>query len=79
MRGWYVICGSCGRKVEHHHSEPPCEVLRGWLTVSCWKGLESVEHYSFCSLSCLQEWVESHVPKVPEVFLKSFSEEEERT
>jgi endogenous inhibitor of DNA gyrase (YacG/DUF329 family) len=79
MRGWYVSCGSCGRKVEHHHSQPPCVVLRGWLTVSHWKGLESVDHYSFCCPRCLQEWVDSQVPRVPEVFLKSFGKEEERT
>lgn len=77
MRGWYVICYFCGRKVEHHHSDPPCQVLGGWLTVSCWRGLESVDHYSFCSLSCVQGWVGSQVPSIPEVFLKSFAEEEE--
>ncbi len=78
MRGWHVICYCCDRKVEHHDSEPPCEVLRGWLTVSYWKGRESVDHYSFCSLSCLQEWVDSHVPKIPEIFLRSFGEGEDR-
>jgi endogenous inhibitor of DNA gyrase (YacG/DUF329 family) len=79
MRGWYVICGSCGRKVENPHSEPPCEVLKGWLTVSYWKGLESVDHYNFCCPRCLQEWVDGQVPRIPEVFLESFSEEEEET
>ena len=67
-------CHSCGRKAEVSEEELPCEVLRGWLTVSNWKGLESVDHYSFCSLSCLQRWVDSQVPRVPEVFLKSLEE-----
>ena len=69
------VCHSCGRKAEIGPEELPCEVLRGWLIVSNWKGLESVDHYSFCSLSCLQRWVDSQVPRVPEVFLKSLGEE----
>lgn len=69
------VCHSCGRKVEFNQKERPCDVLSGWLTVSHMKGLESVDHYSFCSFSCLKRWVISHVPEVPEVFLKSLGEE----
>jgi len=74
QRGCFV-CLSCGKKVEFALEEPPCKVLSGWLTVSHWKGLESVDHYSFCSFSCLQQWVDSQAPRIPEVFLKSLGEE----
>lgn len=71
----YCICHSCGRKVEFSQEELPCDILRDWLIVSCMKGLESVDRYSFCSFSCLQRWVDSQVPIVPEIFLKSLGEE----
>lgn len=67
-------CFSCGKKGEGSPGEPPCRALKGWLTLSHWKGVGSVEHYSFCSFSCLKSWVDAQVPKVPEIFLKSFEE-----
>jgi len=70
----YFICHSCGKRVEHSAEERPCEVLNGWLMVSQWKGLEAVEHYNFCSFSCLKTWTDTQVPQVPEVFLKAFEE-----
>lgn len=69
------FCQSCGKKVEFASEEPPCKALSGWLTVSQWKGLESVDHYIFCSFSCLQRWVDSQVPRIPKVFLKALGEE----
>jgi len=69
-------CQSCGKRVEYVRGEPPCEMLKGWLTVSYWKGSGSVEHYHFCSLSCLMSWVNAQVPRVPDVFLESFKEDE---
>ena len=71
----HLSCSSCGRSVEFSPQEPPCKMLEGWLTVSHWKGLGSVEHYSFCSLTCLESWVEAQVPRIPKVFLESFGEE----
>jgi len=79
----YAICASCGRKVEYtecsERRAPPddarCKVLHGWLSVSHWKGMGSVDHYDFCSLSCLQKWVEAQVPRVPKTFLKAFQDE----
>ena len=68
------VCLSCGKKREGSPEEPPCQALKGWLTVSHWKGIGSVEHYSFCSFSCLKSWVDAQVPRVPEIFLKSFEE-----
>ena len=68
------ICSSCGRKVESSSKEPPCEVLSGWLTLAHWEGLGSVEHYNFCSFTCLKRWVETQAPEVPKVFLDSFEE-----
>ena len=79
----YAICQSCGKKVEYTGcserltppEDAPCKVLTGWLTVSQWKGIGVVEHHDFCSLACLQRWVDSKVPKVPETFLKAFGQE----
>ena len=69
------ICHSCAKKAEYGPEERPCEVLSGWLTVSHWKGLGEVEHYNFCSFTCLKRWADAQVPQIPEVFLKSFERE----
>ena len=71
----HFSCHSCGKGVECPSGGPPCEALQGWLTVSYWKGLGSVEHYNFCSFSCLKSWVDAQVPTIPEVFLESFGED----
>lgn len=68
-------CYSCGKRAECCTEEVPCEMLKGWFTVSCWKGLSVVEHYNFCSFSCLKFWVDAQVPQIPEVFLESFGED----
>jgi len=73
-----LSCNSCSKEVECPPGEPPCEVLKGWFTVSQWEGPGAVSHYYFCSLSCLKSWVSNRVPKVPQVFLKSFGEDESR-
>ena len=73
-----LSCNSCGKEVECPPGEPPCEVLNGWFTVSQWEGPGAVSHYYFCSPSCLKSWVSNRVPKVPQVFLKSFGEDESR-
>lgn len=70
----YFICHSCGKRVEHTTEERPCEVLNGWLLVSQWKGLGAVEHYNFCSFTCLKTWTDTQVPQVPDVFLRAFEE-----
>jgi hypothetical protein len=44
--------------------------------LSQWKGLGSVEHHHFCSLACLKKWAEAQTPKIPKVFLESFTDEE---
>lgn len=69
-------CHSCGKTVELGRQELPCRALRGWYMVSCFAGVESVDHYRFCSLGCLRSWIDSQMPEVPEVFLKSLGEEE---
>jgi len=79
----YAICQSCGKEVEYAvcsaRCAPPedarCNVLNGWLTVSQWKGMGAVDRYDFCSLGCLQNWVEAQVPQVPETFLEAFEGE----
>jgi len=70
-----LTCHSCGKGVEYFSGEPPCEALKGWLTVSCWMGPGAVSHYNFCSFSCLKSWADAQVPEVPEVFLESFGED----
>jgi len=67
-----VTCHSCGRNAESPLEEPPCKVLGGWLTVSYWKGPQSVDQYMFCSFACLQRWVDTQVPRIPEAFSKAF-------
>ena len=73
----HSVCHSCGKEVEFGSEEPPCKALDGWLTISCWKGEGSVNHYSFCSFLCLQRWVDDQIPRVPEVFLKSLEDKSE--
>jgi len=75
-QGKRFSCHSCDKEVECPPGELPCEVLKGWLTVSRWKGSGSVEHYNFCSSSCLKTWLDAQVPRVPRVFLESFKEDE---
>jgi len=77
------VCYSCGKKMEYtecsYRGAPPedarCKVLSGWLTVSLWKGIESVDYYDFCSFTCLQRWVAAQVPRIPDTFLEAFREE----
>ncbi len=68
----HFVCHSCGERVECAVKQRPCEVLDGWLMVSLWKGPEAVEHYNFCSLSCLRTWVDTQLPQVPDAFLRAF-------
>ena len=63
-------------EIETAPEEPLCEGLKGWLIVSHWKGLGSAEHYDFCSFSCIKSWLDAQVPRIPEVFLESFKEDE---
>lgn len=66
------ICHSCGVRVKRDNDQLPCELLTGWLMVSRWSGPGSVEHYAFCSLSCLKAWMNNQAPDVPDVFLRAF-------
>ena len=78
-----AVCLSCGKKVEYTPcgqrrvlpEDARCKVLDGWLTVSHWKDMHSIEEYDFCSLTCLQKWVEAQAPKVPNTFLDAFRDE----
>ncbi len=79
----YAVCQSCGKKVRYSEcsgrsatpEDARCKILSGWLSVSHWKGIGTVERYDFCSFTCLQRWVEGKVPRVPEAFLKAFRQE----
>ena len=79
----YAVCQSCDKRVVYAECSekcaPPedarCKALTGWLSVSCWKGMGAVDYYDFCSLVCLQRWVNSQVPRIPESFLKAFKDE----
>lgn len=69
------ICSACGRKVEFSPGEAPCEALTGWLSLAQWKGVSSVDHFNFCSFTCLKKWVNAKSPQIPRIFLESFKEE----
>jgi hypothetical protein len=73
----YFMCHSCGERVECGAKERPCEVLKGWLMISLWKGPETVQHYSFCSLMCLKTWLDAQIPQIPDVFLRAFQKGKE--
>lgn len=75
MQTGMITCYSCGRELEHRMGTPPCEELTGWITISHWKGKESVDHYNFCSPLCLKQWIEGQSTPIPDVFLKSFEED----
>lgn len=64
----YFVCRFCGSRVEVASEEPPCKALNGWFMVTHWRGMESVDHYGFCSYVCLKAWVDT------EIFLKSIEE-----
>jgi len=79
----YAVCQSCGKRAEYaecyERCAPPddarCNVLSGWLSVSCWKGMGAVDYYDFCSLVCLQRWVDTQIPRIPQTFLKAFEDD----
>ncbi len=78
----HAVCQSCGKRAVYaecfERCAPPddarCSVLSGWLSLSCWKGMGAVGYYDFCSVTCLQRWVDSNLPKVPETFREAFGE-----
>ena len=72
----YFTCHSCSKRVEIFPDERPCEAISGWIAVAQWKGVEAVEHYNFCSFTCLKRWVDAQVPKIPKVYLEAFKDEE---
>lgn len=79
----FAICYNCLKKVEYTDCcdrEPPpkdarCNSLVGWLAVSQWQGMHAVEHYDFCSFGCLQKWVNSQMPSVPNIFFQALGDE----
>lgn len=79
-KGNYAVCQSCGKKADYTECAQSCAVreaaycavISGWLSVSHWQGTGDVDYYHFCSLMCLQKWVDNRVIKVPEIFLKAF-------
>lgn len=48
--------------------------LKGWYILSHLVGPEDIKRYGFCSVTCLQRWVNEHTPSVPEIFLTSLDE-----
>ena len=76
MQGRVITCHTCGLELEPEQGRMPCEELEGWITVSYWKGKEAVDHYNLCSPKCLRHWVDQVFPGIPEIYLKSFDEQE---
>ncbi|AKG52859.1 hypothetical protein DGWBC_0171 [Dehalogenimonas sp. WBC-2] len=48
--------------------------LHGWYILSHLAGPEDIKRYGFCSLVCLQRWVNENTPSVPEIFLSSLDD-----
>ncbi len=79
-------CYFCGKSIKYTDCSDEvtfpvnarCEMLKGWLLVRQWKGIGSIEDYDFCSLDCLQKWVVSKLPAIPEEYLKSFDEDNDK-
>ncbi len=79
-------CYLCGKSVEYTDCfdketlpvNARCEMLKGWLLVRQWKGMGLIDDYDFCSLDCLQKWVVSMLPKIPEEYLRSFEENNDK-
>ncbi|WP_076003298.1 hypothetical protein [Dehalogenimonas formicexedens] len=67
-------CYGCGRNQGVDSSELPCLALQGWFIVSHLVGPEDIKRYGFCSLECLQRWVNENAEAIPEIFLNSFDE-----
>lgn len=74
MQERVITCYSCNRELKRAEGRTPCEELAGWLTISYWQGKEAVDHYNFCSPKCLRQWMDDMFPPIPEVYLKSFDE-----
>jgi len=80
---YYTICEWCCKKVEYIHcfergtrpEHTRCNVMKGWLTLSCWRGTGSVDQFNFCSFSCLLSWLQTQATKIPKVFLEAFQDE----
>jgi len=78
-----ATCYSCGKRLEYTPCcergtlprDARCNALKGWLTVSRWRGMGVVDHYDFCCLDCLLRWVRAQAPEVPETFLDAFQRE----
>ena len=68
------VCHACGKRVEYGGKERLFKTLNGWVIVSLFKSSGTVEHYNFCSLTCLKTWLDTQVPQVPNVFLKAFEQ-----
>jgi hypothetical protein len=66
------FCDSCGKTIDLYLGETVSGPYENWITVTAWEGMGAVGHHSFCSLECLKEWLESPVPRVPDVFLRAF-------
>ena len=67
-------CYGCGLNQGVDPADLPCSALQGWSIVSHLNGPEDIKRYGFCSLACLQRWVNENAGTVPEVFLNSFDE-----
>ena len=76
----HAVCQFCGKREPYTECSemcaPPegarCAVLDGWLSVTHWRGMGSLDRYDFCSLTCFQKWVEVEVPKVPKASVEAF-------
>jgi len=67
-------CHTCGRQVEIAPGQALGDALSGWAIVSRLRSKDSFDRCSFCSMSCLQQWAQTQVPVIPDIFLHSLND-----
>ncbi|MCL1885316.1 MAG: hypothetical protein FWF98_00905 [Dehalococcoidia bacterium] len=74
MSDSWRTCDACGRQAEIGPNQDIGDALRGWVIISRLRGKDSFERCSFCSICCLQQWAQTQVATIPDVFLHSLSD-----
>ena len=74
MSDSWRACHACGRQVEMAPGQALGDALSGWVIVSRLRDKDSFDRFSFCSMCCLQQWVQRQVPVIPDIFLHSLDD-----
>jgi len=74
MPNSWRACHTCGRQVEVAPSQAIGDALCGWVVVSRIHNKDSFDRCSFCSMYCLEQWAQTQIPAIPDVFLHSLND-----